>query len=178
MQILQLPKPGDLVRVRRRRWRVADVRAHNGCHEVTLTGAGDWNRGTTRRVLAPFEIIESLDPPTRLRFVPPRRWRRACRALVADVSPPGGLRTARNARIDLLPHQLEPALAVVRGLGSRVLLADDVGLGKTIQAALVLTALRERVLVDRVLILTPASLRDQWATELAARFNVDATVVE
>jgi SNF2 family DNA or RNA helicase len=84
------------------------------------------------------------------------------------------LQSALHARIDLLPHQLEPAIALLKGLGSRVLLADEVGLGKTIQAGLVCAELRERRAVDRVLILTPAGLRDQWARELAERFSIAA----
>jgi superfamily II DNA or RNA helicase len=73
---------------------------------------------------------------------------------------------------------MEPALAVVSGLGSRVLLADDVGLGKTIQAGLVVSELRKRGAADRVLILTPAGLRDQWASELGDRFGIDAEVID
>ena len=111
-------------------------------------------------------------------FVTRRRWRRACRALIADHTPPGALRSGRRARIDLLPHQLEPALAIVRGLGSRLLLADDVGLGKTIQAGLVLSELRARAAIERALILTPAGLREQWAGELADRFAVAAAIVD
>ena len=80
--------------------------------------------------------------------------------------------------MDLLPHQLEPAMALVRGLGSRLLLADAVGLGKTIQAALVVAELLARGAAERVLILTPAGLRDQWASELAERFDLRATVVD
>ena len=98
----------------------------------------------------------------------------AARRPAADVAPrlPRARRVAvsagrparpRRARIDLLPHQLEPALAVVSGLGSRLLLADEVGLGKTIQAALVVAELRARDAIDRVLVLTPAGLREQWA---------------
>ena len=112
------------------------------------------------------------------RFVRPRRWRHACRGLLADCTPPGGLRAARLARIDLLPHQLEPALAVVRGRGSRVLLADDVGLGKTIQAGLIVAELQARGQADRVLVVTPSGLRDQWRAELADRFAIAAAVVD
>src|SRR6185503_8262729 len=90
----------------------------------------------------------------------------------------GALRTARSARIDLLPHQLEPALALVRGCGSRVLLADEVGLGKTIQAGLIVKELRARGCADRVLILTPAGLREQWAAELSDRFACPAAIVD
>src|SRR5204863_5649638 len=112
------------------------------------------------------------------RLVGRRPWRRACRTLLAANAPPGALRCAGRPRIDLLPHQLEPALAVVRGSGARLLLADDVGLGKTIQAALILSELRERAAADRALILTPAGLRDQWIGELASRFDIAATIVD
>jgi superfamily II DNA or RNA helicase len=78
----------------------------------------------------------------------------------------------------LLAHQLEPALAVAGGLGSRLLLADAVGLGKTIQAALVLSELRARSAIERTLILTPAGLREQWVRELADRLGVRADLVD
>jgi superfamily II DNA or RNA helicase len=107
-----------------------------------------------------------------------RDWRRECRAVLRDHLPPGGLRSAANARIDLLPHQLEPALAVVSGMGTRVLLADEVGLGKTIEAALIIAELRARGAADRVLVLTPPGLRDQWASELSTRFTLDAVVAD
>src|SRR5207302_1924360 len=56
--------------------------------------------------------------------------------------------------------------------------ADDVGLGKTIQAGLILSELIARCAGDRVLILTPAGLRDQWAAELRERFAIEATIVD
>jgi SNF2 family DNA or RNA helicase len=84
------------------------------------------------------------------------------------------LRAARSANIDLLPHQLEPALAILRGLGTRILLADEVGLGKTIQAGLIASELLARGAIERVLVLTPPGLRDQWIEELADRFAIVA----
>jgi len=76
------------------------------------------------------------------------------------------------------PYQLEPALAAVRGISSRILLADEVGLGKTIQAGLILAELRERGWADRTLILTPSGLRDQWAEELSRRFDIHAAMMD
>jgi hypothetical protein len=129
---------GDLVQIRRQRWRVVDVRAYEGCRLLTLAGTGTANAGLERRLLVPFDAVVAVNRESPLRLVRAQPWRRACRALLAGHAPPSGLRAARLAQIDLLPHQLEPALALVLGRGSRVLLADDVGLGKTIQAGLII----------------------------------------
>jgi superfamily II DNA or RNA helicase len=178
MQKPRSPRPGDLVTVRRSRWRVADVRHYDTCALVTLRGAGRPDTGIVRRVLAPFDLIDPIERVRRARVVGARAWRHACRAaLAADVSP-GGLAAARSAAIDLLPYQLEPALAVVRGLGTRFLLADEVGLGKTIQAGLVASELIARGSIDRVLVLAPAGLRDQWVDELSRRFGLESTRVD
>ncbi|OFW13248.1 MAG: hypothetical protein A3F69_03410 [Acidobacteria bacterium RIFCSPLOWO2_12_FULL_66_10] len=169
------------VRVRGERWRVADICAFEDCQLVTLSSLTPPDVGAERQILAPFDTIEPIDPidgPRRHRIVRGRRWRRACRSLIAADTPPGRLRSARLARFDLLPHQLEPALAVLRGNGSRVLLADEVGLGKTIQAGLILAELRARGAIARLLVLTPAGLRDQWARELSARFAIEAAAVD
>ncbi|OFV91760.1 MAG: hypothetical protein A3G76_14310 [Acidobacteria bacterium RIFCSPLOWO2_12_FULL_65_11] len=174
MQILRT----DVVRARHARWRVADIRLYESCQLFTLTGIDPANARAERRMLAPFDILERIERRRRPTHISMRLWRRVCRALVAQETPPGGLRCARRARIDLLPHQLEPALALLRGLGSRVLLADAVGLGKTIQAGLIVSELQALGAADRVLILTPPGLRDQWARELADRFEIDATILD
>lgn len=83
-----------------------------------------------------------------------------------------------DASVDLNPHQIEAALFALRNpLQEGVLLADEVGLGKTIEAALVVCqywAERRR----RLLVICPASLRKQWAQELHDKFAVPATVVD
>lgn len=169
---------GDRVRVRRQRWRVSELRQYDTCTVLTLVGVGPSNRATERQVIAPFDLVEPLARSKRLGLVGPRRWRRAARALIAGDGPAAVLQAARSARIDLLPHQLEPVIAIVRGLASRVLIADEVGLGKTIQAGLIVAELSARGVAERVLIVTPAGLREQWAAELAGRFDIDAAVVD
>jgi SNF2 family DNA or RNA helicase len=70
-----------------------------------------------------------------------------------------------------LPHQIDVALRVLRPpMSGRALLADEVGLGKTIEAGIVLKELAVRGLARRVLILTPAALVDQWQGELESKF--------
>lgn len=167
----------DLVVVRQARWRLADIRPYESCQLLKLTGADPGNAGADRFVLLPFDTVEAIHKSTRPKRVSAGHWRRACRALLSAQIAPEELRTAALSRIELLPYQLEPALAVIRGATSRVLIADDVGLGKTVQAGLILTELRSRG-VDRALIVTPAGLRDQWSAELASRFDVHAPVVD
>jgi superfamily II DNA or RNA helicase len=83
-----------------------------------------------------------------------------------------------DASVDLNPHQIEAALFALRNpLSKGVLLADEVGLGKTIEAGLVLCqswAERKR----RLLILTPASLRKQWSLELEEKFSLPTLVLD
>jgi SNF2 family DNA or RNA helicase len=73
-----------------------------------------------------------------------------------------------------LPHQLEAAKQVVENMNGKAILADEVGLGKTIEAGLILKEYMIRGLVKKVLILVPASLVTQWASELNSKFFIPA----
>ncbi|WP_110111301.1 SNF2-related protein [Bacillus sp. CGMCC 1.16541] len=73
-----------------------------------------------------------------------------------------------------LPHQLEVAKQVVENMNGKAILADEVGLGKTIEAGLVLKEYMIRGLVKKVLILVPASLVSQWTIELNQKFYIPA----
>ncbi|MBW7882311.1 MAG: DEAD/DEAH box helicase family protein [Caldilineaceae bacterium] len=75
-------------------------------------------------------------------------------------------------------HQLEAALRALREMRGRALLADEVGLGKTIEAGIVMKELIQRGLVRTVLVLTPASLTEQWREELSSKFHEDFTIME
>jgi superfamily II DNA or RNA helicase len=107
----------------------------------------------------------------------PRQWLRRVAEKAMDVRPFGGLTSVATSRMDLLPYQLEPALAMLRHGCPRVMIADAVGLGKTIQAGLIVRELSIERESFRALIVTPAGLREQWAGELGERFSVRAGVV-
>lgn len=83
-----------------------------------------------------------------------------------------------NASVDLNPHQVEAALFALRSpLSKGVLLADEVGLGKTIEAGLVLCqfwAERKRHLI----VICPAALRKQWQVELEEKFNLESIILD
>ena len=86
--------------------------------------------------------------------------------------------TLVDSQVDLNPHQVEAALfACANPLSRGVILADEVGLGKTIEAGLVISqrwAERRR----RILIIVPANLRKQWHQELQDKFNLQGVLLE
>ena len=99
-------------------------------------------------------------------------------ALAAEVDGrPVDLACPLTADVALHPHQLDPALAVLRGF-RRLLLADEVGLGKTIQAGLVLAELIARSPSSRALVIVPASLRAQWTQEVRVRFGIQTFIAD
>jgi ATP-dependent helicase HepA len=131
-----------------------------------------------------LELCETELSPT-LRFSTPRQ-----RMLAGQFDPPEAFRLRVAAlghqhqrrqdpvrgflggRMDLLPHQLAIAAQVTDRLVPRVLLADEVGLGKTIEACLILHRMILTGRARRVLILVPDSLVHQWFLELMRRFNL------
>lgn len=83
-----------------------------------------------------------------------------------------------TARVDMNPHQVDAALfALASPLSKGVLLADEVGLGKTIEASLVI-AQRWAEHRRRILLIVPASLRKQWSQELFDKFSLPSVIVE
>lgn len=99
-------------------------------------------------------------------------WELLSRSLDPDV------RGLVGARVSLLPHQLYIARQVSRRELPRVLLSDEVGLGKTIEAGLIFSSLRSLDRATRVLVLAPRALKHQWLSELYRRFNELFSVVD
>jgi SNF2 family DNA or RNA helicase len=81
-------------------------------------------------------------------------------------------------RFEPFPYQLEAASRVLRHMQGRAILADEVGLGKTIEAGIVLSELRLRGLASRVLVLTPAGLVGQWCEELERKFALPCVIAD
>src|SRR3954471_2740760 len=80
-------------------------------------------------------------------------------------------------RFEPFAYQLEAAARVLRHMQGRAILADEVGLGKTIEAGLILSELRLRGLADRALVLTPAGLVEQWRDELERKFGLPTAIL-
>ncbi len=183
------PLPGELVRIRESRWRVISCTPHLSAHgaaqgtaatlEVAGADTGANAGGTRATFLIPFEPWQRLALGQHPKSVSTGRWRRLARRVVADATPSWvSLRAAPRARLTLIPFQLEPAMALVRGHACRFLIADAVGLGKTVQAGLMIAETLLRVPGARALVVAPAGLRDQWREELAERFTLEPKVLD
>src|SRR6266496_3743788 len=112
-------------------------------------------------------FARQLDAPSA-----PRAWYELRRAAEHVALVPGfdRLITLGGHAIKELPHQIDVAQRVLRQMGGRAILADEVGLGKTIEASIIYRELAIRGLARRTLILTPASLVGQWQGELEEKF--------
>ena len=161
---------GEQVTVRGSRWRIRGAEVWPDCTLLRLAAVGDAHGVCS--LLSPFDRPARPCVARGARVVRARRWLHDARRLDASLVPFGGARVAADAAIRLIPYQFEPMLAILRDGASRVLIADAVGLGKTIQAGLVASELAEREPSFRGLLIVPAGLRHQWTEELEHHFRL------
>ena len=83
----------------------------------------------------------------------------------------------RNQKVLFEPHQYKPLLKFLDSADRRLLIADEVGLGKTIEAGLILAELRARLDISRILVVCPSRLRDKWRRELNGKFGFDFDIL-
>ena len=88
------------------------------------------------------------------------------------------LYSMRTTNTSFLAYQYKPVLAMLDSPCNGLLVADEVGLGKTIEAGLIWTEMRARFDARRLLILCPAMLRPKWKSELSSRFGVQAEILD
>jgi superfamily II DNA or RNA helicase len=168
---------GERVRVRGASWTVSEVERGVSCAALRLIEEA--SPPLSRTLLSPFDRFRRVLHPRAPAVVDERKWLERIRQLGAIVHPAGGLRAAAAANIRLLAYQLEPALAVVRRGASRLLIADEVGLGKTVQAGLIIAELARIIGGSfRAIVVVPAGLRDQWQHELRRLFALDCTIAD
>ncbi len=162
------------------RLQITEVAEHNGC----LIYLGSDEDGEVRVVpeLELDSFVQFSKPQDRL-FAGQIDRNRAFQLRLETLrhhrqlqqSPVAGL---LGARIQLLPHQLYIADEVARRYAPRVLLADEVGLGKTIEAGLIMHQQLLTGRARRVLLVVPDSLVHQWLVEMLRRFNLCFTIID
>jgi len=170
-----LPTPlraGAVVVIRHERWRIADVSRTDDVTRIDAIRLTPPASAPTT-FLAPFDDVHCGASVGRPRRVRRQRWRATWAGLGARAEHAILPLCAVDADIAVLPYQLEPLLAMRDGV-RRVLIADAVGLGKTIQAGLIVAELVRRREAARVLIAAPTHLCWQWQEELRARLHLSA----
>jgi superfamily II DNA or RNA helicase len=159
--------PGTTVWIRQRRWRVESARLDENVVRLDVVD----HEARRLTFLAPFDRPAVLPRRPRVQHIRPQQALARLCGLLAHAPDRRLPLAAVAARIAILPHQLEPTLAILAGT-RRVLIADDVGLGKTIQAGLVIAELHRRCPSLSVLLIVPAGLMDQWTEEVEQRFAI------
>lgn len=162
------PVPGSLVWLRQRRWRVDRTRVDRRTVRLDLS-----HRTGQLTVLTPYDQPRPIQPDRRAVRVRRQEGLARLAHLVGSARSARLAHTAVDGRLQLWPHQLEPVLAMLDGQ-RRILIADAVGLGKTIQAGLILAETLRREPAASALVITPVNLRQQWADELRHRFGIHA----
>ncbi len=191
------PESGQLVNVRSRRWVVNEVQASQLSprplqptaskpqHLVSLLSVEDDALGEELQVVWEIEpgakLIEKVtlpeptgfDSPDRLdAFLDAVRWGAASTADLRNIQAPF------RSGIDIEDYQLDPVVRAIQMPRVNLLVADDVGLGKTIESGLVALELIIRHRARRVLVVCPASLYVQWRDQMRDKFGLDFRIVD
>jgi superfamily II DNA or RNA helicase len=173
--------PGTEVEARGLRWQVVHVDDHTGSGICRLRGLGGIASGEEIDVLLALEdvtpIRHEFDPSRAGRL---REWLLYHQAfLLEQALGPHALLAAQPGRLEIQPYQLVPVIRALAMSRVRLMLADGVGLGKTIEAGLVIAELMARRLAQRILIVSPAGpLLEQWRMEMRDRFGLRLRVVD
>ena len=189
--VISPPEPGQLVEVRRRQWVVAKVHASTGGNGhttrqnfLTLSSIDEDSLGEQLEVVWEIEpgahVIEHAGLPAITgqdntkeleAFLDAVRWGAATNA------DRGFLQAPFRSGVSIEDFQLDPLVRAVDMARANLLIADDVGLGKTIEAGLVVQELLLRHRARTVLVVCPASLQEKWRVEMLEKFGLEFKVV-
>jgi superfamily II DNA or RNA helicase len=192
-----VPRQGQLVQVRERRWVVAEVKADElpnpalrptarRQHLLTLRCVDDdaepdesiqvvWELEPGARAFERSALPDptALDDPRRFdAFLDAVRW-----GATSNADPRHYLAPFQSG-VEIDWYQLDPLVRAIRMPRVSLLIADDVGLGKTIEAGLVAQELILRYRARRILIVTPADLQRQWREEMRDKFGLEFRIVD
>ena len=190
------PSVGQLVFIRNRPARVTDVYSFSGSsgasHQIDVRYCDGWFHPETEQIIweiEPNKKIQSklslpkIDNPSLLpdrpevfqSYLQSLKWTNHSSWLRQETPE---ILSPWFAAVQVEDYQLYPVMKSILMPRVALLLADDVGLGKTIQAGLILSELLRRRKIRKVLILTPAALQTQWQEEMDEKFHIDFTIID
>ena len=189
-----VPEVGHLVRLRGGMWVVSDVRssavsAGNGdaSHLVEAVSIDDDSHGETVSVVwevePATEVIDKVDlpDPTTIDFDPPRALDAFLHAVAWGAitsADPRTLQAPFRAGIRIEDYQLEPLVRALSMPRANMLIADDVGIGKTIEAGLIVHEFVLRHRVRSCLVVCPSSLQEKWRLEMRDKFGFEFHILD
>ncbi len=189
------PEQGQLAEVRRRRYVVSDIKRSASPspatklsapqHVVTLLSVEDDALGEELQVIWELEpgarAFDKMELPAPTGFDPPLEldaFLDAVRWGAASVADTKLIQAPFYSGIEIESYQLDPVVRAVQMPRVSLLVADDVGLGKTIEAGLVVRELMLRHRARRVLIVCPSTLQIKWRDEMLEKFGLDFRIVD
>jgi len=170
--------PGNLVRARGREWVVQTDSRRDWLRLRPLGGAED-----ETIALIPELELQAVEHATFELPDPARAGNHAAAVLLRDAlrltlrAGAGPFRSFGNIAVEPRGYQLVPLLMALRLSTVRLLIADDVGVGKTVEAGLIARELMDRGEISRLAVLCPPHLVEQWQSELETRFNLHAVAL-
>ena len=179
-----VPTQGQLVEVRRRRFLVNEVNQSQQQHLVTLMSIDDEGLGEELQVIWELEpgvlIYDQLGLPKPTGFDPPRKLDSFLNALRWGAVPGANSRILQapfRSGIEIEDYQLDPLVRALQMPRANLLIADDVGLGKTIEAGLVMQEMILRNRVQQILIVCPAALQIHWQEQMRDKFGLTFRII-
>jgi superfamily II DNA or RNA helicase len=184
------PQPGQIVKVRMRRWLVTGIdkrRGDDDCTLVKLACLDDDAQGDQLSILWEKELDPEIqreegwrhlgekgfdEPRLFAAFLHTMRWN------CVTSTDPNLFQSPFRAGIKLEAYQLEPLRKALQLPRVNLFIADDVGLGKTIEAGLIARELLLRRKVDYIVVVTPPSVLLQWRDELETRFGLTCAILD
>ena len=169
---------GSLVKVRGREWVVQPESSDKLLILKPLAGTDAEITG----ILTSLETVETATfdlPQVEPNLIGDHRSCRMLRDAVrlASRNTAGPFRSFGRIAVEPRPYQLVPLLVALKLDPIRILIADDVGIGKTIEAALIARELLDRGEIEKTIVLCPPQLADQWQQELSEKFHIQAQVL-
>lgn len=185
------PEPGQLVEARRRQWLVSEVDGGSIApglpkrHLVRLASIDEDALGEELEILWELEpgahVIERAGLPSITGLDDPSTLQAFLDAVVwgaATNADRGYLQAPFRSGVSIEDYQLDPLVRAIDMARTNLLIADDVGLGKTIEAGLIVQEMLLRHRARTVLVLCPASLQEKWRLELQEKFGLEFRVVD
>jgi SNF2 family DNA or RNA helicase len=193
-----IPEQGQIITVRQRRYAVVDVQANtlpvqplssqtwrDGQHLLTLNCIEDDALGETLQVIWEIEpgtnIEEKVSLPQPEGFDAPERldaFMNAVRWGAVSSADTRALQAPFRSGIEIEDYQLDPLVRAIQMPRANLLIADDVGLGKTVETGLVIQELIVRNRARTVLIICPAGLQTHWRDQMRDKFGLEFRIVD